>query len=52
MNNSYQVKRNLAFRKPDTKTDRLPFNRCECGAYWQDTGYCCNGHPKKVERKE
>ena len=17
---------------------------CECGAYWCDNGYCCNGH--------
>jgi len=24
-------------------------NKCECGAYWQTTGYCCNGHSGKIE---
>ena len=19
---------------------------CQCGAYWQSSGYCCNGHPR------
>ncbi len=23
-------------------------DKCECGAYWQSNGFCCNGHPKKI----
>lgn len=24
---------------------------CQCGAYWQDNGFCCNGHPKGYPMK-
>ena len=24
-------------------------NKCNCGAYWNDNGYCSNGHVKEQE---
>lgn len=24
---------------------------CPCGAYWQTSGYCCNGHPRRYNFK-